>query len=85
VRESQIPALQQAVLAFLNDRLRETTLRSAVENARANVCDPLPHHLRRAKDAEDAALAGGLRQAAKARARQSPTPPPGIRQPANCV
>jgi RNA polymerase sigma factor (TIGR02999 family) len=62
LRESQVPMLEEQVLSFLNDRLRKTTLRSAYENARANFCDPLPHHLRRAKEADDALLNGDLKR-----------------------
>jgi GTP-binding protein EngB required for normal cell division len=69
-RESQVPMLQEQVLSFLNERLRKTTLRSAYENARANFCDPLPHHLRRAKEADDALLNGDLKRQEKEASRQ---------------
>jgi len=65
LRESQVPMLQEQVLSFLNERLRKTTLRSAYENARANFCDPLPHHLRRAKENDDALLNGDLKRQEK--------------------
>jgi len=70
LRESQIAMVQGHVLAFLNDRLRKTTLRSAYENARANFCDPLPHHLRRAKEADDALLNGDLTRQEKEVSRE---------------
>ncbi len=70
VRESQVLTLQDQVLSFLNERLRKTTLRSAHENARANFCDPLPHHLRRAKEADDALLNGDLKRQEKEKSRQ---------------
>ena len=70
LRESQIQLLQEQVLGFLNDRLRQTTLRSAFENARANFCEPLPHHLRRAKDADDALINGDLKRQEKEASRQ---------------
>ncbi len=70
LRESQVPLLQEQVLSFLNDRLRKTTLRSAFENARANFCGPLPHHLRRAKEADDALLNGDLKRQEKEASRQ---------------
>lgn len=70
LRESQVLALQDQVLTFLNERLRKTTLRSAYENARANFCDPLPHHLRRAKEADDALLNGDLKRQEKEASRQ---------------
>jgi hypothetical protein len=70
LHESQITMVQEQVLAFLNDRLRKTTLRSAYENARANFCDPLPHHLRRAKEADEALLNGDLKREEKEVSRQ---------------
>jgi hypothetical protein len=70
LRESQITMVQEQVLSFLNDRLRKTTLRSAYENARANFCDPLPHHLRRAKEADDALLNGDLKRQEKEVSRE---------------
>ncbi|NUQ61997.1 MAG: dynamin family protein [Pirellulales bacterium] len=70
LRESQVPMLQEHVLSFLNERLRKTTLRSAYENARANFCDPLPHHLRRAKEADDALLNGDLKRQEKEVSRE---------------
>ncbi len=68
--ESQVPMLQEQVLCFLNERLRRTTLRSAYENARSNFCDPLPHHLRRAKEADDTLLNGDLRRQEREVSRQ---------------
>jgi GTPase Era involved in 16S rRNA processing/vacuolar-type H+-ATPase subunit E/Vma4 len=70
LRESEVPKLQKEVLAFLNDRLRKTTLRSAWDNARANFCDPVPHHLRRARDEDDALLNGDLKRQEKEVSRQ---------------
>ena len=70
LRESQVPMLQEQVLTFLNERLRRTTLRSAYENAKGNFCDPLPHHLRRAKEADDAQLNGDLKRQEKEDSRQ---------------
>jgi GTPase Era involved in 16S rRNA processing len=55
-QDSQIPLLQEQVLAFLNKQLRQTTLSSAVENAKINFTEPLPYHLRRAKDFDDALI-----------------------------
>lgn len=59
-RESQIPQLQKQVLNFLNNQLRKTTLQSAFENARLNFSEPLPYHLRRAKDIDDALIRNDL-------------------------
>jgi hypothetical protein len=70
LRESQLPMLQVQVLSFLNERLRKTTLSSAYENARANLCDPLVHHLRRAKEADDALLNGDLKRQEKETSRK---------------
>jgi GTP-binding protein EngB required for normal cell division len=70
VHESQVPLLQEQVLSFLNERLRKTTLHTAYENARANFCDPLAHHLRRAKEADDALLDGDLKRQEKEESRQ---------------
>jgi hypothetical protein len=70
LRESQLPALQGRVLSFLNHQLRQTTLRSAVDNARTNFCGPLTHHLRRAKDADDALLNGDLKHREKEASRR---------------
>jgi len=64
-RDSQIPQLQQQVVAFLNNRLRQTTLRSAFDNAKANFGEPLPHHLRRAKDDDDSLISGNLKREEK--------------------
>lgn len=64
-RDSQIPQLQQQVVAFLNNRLRQTTLRSAFDNAKANFGEPLPHHLRRAKEADDGLISGNLKKEEK--------------------
>jgi len=68
--DSQIHRLQEKVLDFLNNRLRATTLRTAVDNARSNFGEPIPHHLRRIKDAEDASLGGGLKQAEQEYSRE---------------
>ena len=68
--ESQIRKLQKEVLGFLNDRLRQTTLRSAYENARSNFCEPLPHHLRRAKESDDALISVDLKRQEKEVTRQ---------------
>jgi hypothetical protein len=65
LRESQIPGLQVAIREFLDDRLRRTVLRSAYENVRANFCDPLPHHLRRAKEHDDNLARGDLKRQEK--------------------
>ncbi|MFO0885605.1 MAG: dynamin family protein [Pirellulales bacterium] len=65
LKESQVQMLQTKVFAFLNDRLRKTTLHSAIENANRNFCDPLPHHLRRAKDIDDQLLNGDLKRQEK--------------------
>ncbi len=59
-RDSQIPFLQKQVLGFLNARLRETTLRSAIDSARSNFCEPLAHYLTQTKLADDAAISGPL-------------------------
>ncbi len=71
LRESQVATLQEQVLSFLNERLRETTLRSASGNTRANFCDPIPHHLRRAKEADDALLSGDLKRQEKEASRHA--------------
>jgi GTP-binding protein EngB required for normal cell division len=68
--DSQIHLLQEKVLDFLNNRLRLTTLRTAIDNARSNFGEPVPHQLRRVKDAEEASLAGGLKQAEQEHSRQ---------------
>ncbi|MBX3422015.1 MAG: dynamin family protein [Pirellulaceae bacterium] len=64
-QESQIPHLQEQVVQFLNGRLRQTTLRAAQENSRANFGEPLPHHLRRAKEADDSLITGNLKREEK--------------------
>lgn len=70
LRESQLPMLQVQVLSFLNERLRKTTLSSAYENVRANLCKPLVHHLRRAKEADDALINGELKLQEKETSRK---------------
>jgi GTP-binding protein EngB required for normal cell division len=65
LRESQIPMLQEQVFGFLNNRLRQTTLRSAYDNAKTNFCDPLPHHLKRAKETDDSLISGDLKREEK--------------------
>ncbi len=70
LRESQIHQLQEQVLNFLNDRLRQTTLRSACENARSNFAEPIPHHLRRAKEGDDDLINGDLKHREKEVLRQ---------------
>jgi GTPase Era involved in 16S rRNA processing len=70
LRESQIRVVQDQVLAFLNERLRKTTLLSAYENARSNFCNPITHHLRRAKDADEGLLDGVLRRQEKEVSRE---------------
>lgn len=63
--ESQIPQLQEQVLSFLNTQLRQTTLQSAFENAKTGFCEPMPHHLRRAKETDDSLLTGRLKREEK--------------------
>lgn len=58
--ESQLPKLQEQVLGFLNSELRQTTLASAVANCRIGFSEPLPYHLRRAKDSDDALIRDDL-------------------------
>lgn len=70
LRESQIPLLQEQVLGFLNNRLRQTTLQAAYENANANFCEPLPHHLRRAKEADDTLISTELTREEREAAHQ---------------
>ena len=65
LRESQIPMLQEQVFGFLNNRLRQTTLRSAYDNAKTNFCDPLPHHLKRTKEQDDTLIGGDLKREEK--------------------
>lgn len=69
-RESQIPLLHEQVLGFINNRLRQTTLRSAYDNAKTNFCEPLPHHLRRMKDADEALITGDLKREEKEASHQ---------------
>ncbi|RUQ30825.1 MAG: hypothetical protein EKK68_10485 [Candidatus Competibacteraceae bacterium] len=69
-KESQLPQLQEQVFQFINDRLRQTTLRSAVQNARDNFCEPLPSHLRQTKDNDDALINGDLRRKEKEQSQQ---------------
>ena len=64
-RESQLSQLQEEVIAFLNNQLRQTTLRSAFENVKANFGEPLPHHLRRAKDVDDSLISDNLKREEK--------------------
>ncbi|GIW84243.1 MAG: hypothetical protein KatS3mg106_756 [Gemmataceae bacterium] len=70
LRESQVPALQQHVLEFLNKRLRWTTLNSVLDNARGNFISPIVHHLRVAKEKDDARLNHHLRQQEKEEVRE---------------
>lgn len=70
LRESQVSLLRDQVLAFLNDRFRETTLCSAAENAQVNFALPLLQHLRRAKEADDALLLGDLKRQEKQEVHQ---------------
>lgn len=69
-KESQLPNLQEQVFQFLNNRLRQTTLRSAVQNARDNFCEPLPSYLRQTKDNDDALINGDLRRKEKEQSQQ---------------
>jgi len=69
-RESQIPQLQEQVLGFLNRELRQTTLTSAVENCRSGFSVPLPYHLRRAQDKDDALIRDELSRQQKEAASQ---------------
>jgi GTP-binding protein EngB required for normal cell division len=59
-KESQINLLQEQVLSFLNGQLRQTTLNSAIENARSIFADPLSYHLRRAKDSDETLIRDDL-------------------------
>jgi len=68
-RESQIPKLQGEVLSFLNDRLRRTTLETAIQNAEQNFCQPLLHHMRVCKESDESLLAGELKTREKDKAR----------------
>jgi GTP-binding protein EngB required for normal cell division len=70
LRESQVPALQQHVLDFLNNRLRITTLRSSVDNARNNFISPIVHHLRVAMEKDENRLNHQLRQQEKDEVRE---------------
>ena len=60
LKESQIPLLQEAVTDFLDNRLRATVLASVSDNAKQNFCEPLLHHLRRAKHLAEEASRGDL-------------------------
>ena len=68
-RESRIPKLQGEVLSFLNDRLRRTTLETAIQDAEQNFCQPLLHHMRVCKESDESLLAGELKTREKDKAR----------------
>lgn len=69
-QESQIPKLQEEVLDFLNNRIRSTTLGTAITNAENNFCQPLLHYLNKAKERDDRLISGELKQNEKEKARQ---------------
>lgn len=50
LHESQVLKLRETVIDFLNNRLRQTTLKSAFENTKINFSDPILSHLKREKD-----------------------------------
>lgn len=68
-QESQIPKLQQEVLDFLNNRLRSTTLNTAVTNTENNFCQPLLHYLNKAKEKNDILISSELKQNEREKAR----------------
>lgn len=70
-QDSEIGELQSEVLDYLNGRIRETTLRSAVNNTNQNLIQPLLHHLSNKKQRDEELVTGQLdkEQQAEVRAR----------------
>ncbi|WP_197171922.1 dynamin family protein [Novipirellula aureliae] len=70
-KESEIDDLQREVLDYLNNRIRSTTLRSAVDNSQQNLVQPLLHHLSQKKRHDEQLVHGALEneQAADTRTR----------------
>lgn len=60
LQDSEIPDLQREVLEYLNQRIRETTLRSAVNNSKQNLLQPLLHHLTQKKQNDEQMVANDL-------------------------
>jgi GTP-binding protein EngB required for normal cell division len=60
LRVSEIQELQREVLSYLNDRIRQVTLKSAVENSMQNLILPLLHHLNTAKQSDEQLVQGEL-------------------------
>ncbi|WP_160164368.1 dynamin family protein [Rhodopirellula baltica] len=71
LKESEISNLQREVIAYLNNRIRETTLRSAVDNSQQNLIQPLLHHLSSRKRSDEQLVQGALanEQMAEVRAK----------------
>ena len=68
--DSQVPELQKKVLDYLNNQLRTTTLTAAVNNTEHNLCQPLLHHLRAAKERDEQLIRVELDQAQQEKARE---------------
>ncbi len=51
--DSQVPELRREVMSFLNERIRASVIRGAVENAEKNAVAPLLHHLAAQRTADE--------------------------------
>jgi GTPase Era involved in 16S rRNA processing len=86
LQDSEIPELQRVVLDYLNGRIRETTLRSAVTNTQQNLIQPLLHHLAQKKLNDEQLVQGELtnQQQAEVRSRTETQYQERMRQLAKC-
>ncbi len=60
LHDSEIENLQKEVFDYLNNRIRQTTLKSAINNSTQNLIQPLLHHLTLAKQSADQFVQGEL-------------------------
>lgn len=68
-QDSEIGELQREVLDYLNNRIRQTTLRSAVNNSSQNLIQPLLHHLSHKKQTDEMLVKGELNNEQQAEIR----------------
>ncbi len=60
LHDKRIPELQRVVLDYVNGRIRETNLRSAITNTQQNLIQPLLHHLSQRKLSDEQLVLGEL-------------------------
>lgn len=68
--ESDIPLLRQKLFAFINDRIRKTTIETTVHNTLSNFVKPLVYHLSKTKRADEKHIEHGFDEEVNRNVRQ---------------